>query len=258
MAWSTRQLADLTGVTLRSIRHWHDVGLLPHPERRSNGYKQYTARHLVLALRIARLTGLGFTLEQVEGMLESEEQGQESLDALRTELDGRITELTRIRADIDKLIARGTSPDLSPEALLAMEALGPGPGSRNVAILLARLLPNDAMPSFAETMHGAPEALTRLYTELMELPPDTPEAEITALAERGAALITAFLTERGDALQHFDISIGEQEGADAMTALMNEHLNTAQQRVMTLFIERLTRADEQIAVTDSGPAAGSA
>ena len=40
MAWSTRQLADLTGVTLRSIRHWHDVGLLPDPERRSNGYKQ--------------------------------------------------------------------------------------------------------------------------------------------------------------------------------------------------------------------------
>ena len=44
MAWSTRQLADLTGVTLRSIRHWHDVGLLPAPERLSNGYKQYTAQ----------------------------------------------------------------------------------------------------------------------------------------------------------------------------------------------------------------------
>lgn len=245
MAWSTKQLADLTGVTLRSIRHWHEVGLLPEPERLSNGYKQYTARHLVLALRIARLTGLSFTLEQIAGMLESEEQGQESLHGLRTELDGRITELTRIRANIDELIARGISPDLSPEALLAMEALGPGPGSRNVAILLARLLPNDAMPSFAEAMHGAPDALTQINTELMGLPPDTSEAEITALAERGAALITGFLAERGDAIPHFDISIGEQEGADAMTTLMNEHMNPAQRRVMTLIIERLTGPEQQ-------------
>ena len=84
MAWSTNQLADLAGVTLRSIRHWHDVGLLPEPGRLSNGYKQYTARHLVLALRIARLTSLGFSLEHVAAMLDSEEQGQKSLHGLRT------------------------------------------------------------------------------------------------------------------------------------------------------------------------------
>lgn len=110
MAWSTNQLADLAGVTLRSIRHWHDVGLLPEPGRLSNGYKQYTARHLVLALRIARLTSLGFSLEHVDAMLESEEQGQKSLHGLRSELDERIAELTRIRADIDALIARGSRP----------------------------------------------------------------------------------------------------------------------------------------------------
>ncbi|WP_433560110.1 MerR family DNA-binding transcriptional regulator [Pseudonocardia xinjiangensis] len=28
MAWSTRELADLAGTTVRAVRHYHDVGLL--------------------------------------------------------------------------------------------------------------------------------------------------------------------------------------------------------------------------------------
>ena len=35
MAWSTRQLAELAGTSLRAVRHYHDVGLLPEPERLS-------------------------------------------------------------------------------------------------------------------------------------------------------------------------------------------------------------------------------
>lgn len=240
MAWSTKQLADLTGVTLRTIRHWHDVGLMPEPERLTNGYKQYTAKHLVLALRIARLTSLGFSLERVAEMLDSEEQGRESLRGLRSELDDRIAALIRLRADVDALIDRGASPDLTPEALLALEALGTDPGSRNVAILLARLLPDGDMPAFAEAMHHVPDALVRLNDELLRLPAETPEERIIALAERGAALIEQFLAERGDAIPSFDAGIGEQAGADGMTALISEHMNAAQQRVMTLIIERLS------------------
>ncbi len=239
MAWSTKQLADLTGVTLRSIRHWHAVGLLPEPERLSNGYKQYTAHHLVLALRIARLASLGFSLEHVTTMLDSEEQGQESLRGLRAELDNRITELTRIRSKIEGLIARGVSPDLSSEALLAMDALGPAPGSRNVAILLARLLPKDDMPGFVEVMQGVPQALARFDEGLLQLAPDTTEGHIVALAEQGTALISQFLNEQGHALPKFDALGGEAVSAEAMTTLINEHMNPAQQRVMSLIIERL-------------------
>lgn len=241
MAWSTRQLAELSGVTLRSIRHWHHVGLLPEPERLTNGYKQYTARHLVLALRIARLAGLGFSLEQVTDMLDSEEHGQESLRGLRSELDTRISELMRIRSDVDELIDRGISPDLSPEALLASEVLGTDPGARNVAILLAHLLPDEDMPAFAEAMRDAPEALERFSTELMHLPAETSEAQTVALAERGIRVIEEFLADRGDALPRFEHRSGEEIEADAMTELMTEHMNPAQERVMTLLIERLTR-----------------
>ena len=68
MAWSTRELAELAGTSLRAVRHYHEVGLLPVPERHSNGYKQYGVSHLVRLLRIKRLVDLGFSLSQIAAM----------------------------------------------------------------------------------------------------------------------------------------------------------------------------------------------
>lgn len=239
MAWSTRQLADLTGVTLRTIRHWHDVGLMPEPERLTNGYKQYTATHLVLALRIERLTSLGFSLEQVRDMLDSETQGHASLRMLRVELDERIAALSRLRADVDELVERGVAPDLSPDALLAFDALGTGPGSRSLAILLARLLPDGSMPAFAEAMRHAPAELADLDAQLLRLPAHASEDEIASLADRGVSLLEPFLAERGDAVPSFDAHIGDRAASDAVTALLHEHMHAAQRAVMARIADRL-------------------
>ncbi len=65
VGWSTNQLADLAGTTLRTIRHYHEVGLLAEPERQANGYKSYGVPHLVRVLRIKRLTGLGLSLTEI-------------------------------------------------------------------------------------------------------------------------------------------------------------------------------------------------
>ncbi|MBB4789625.1 MerR family transcriptional regulator [Streptomyces nodosus] len=47
MGWSTREVAQLAGTTLRAVRHYHEVGLLDLPERQPNGYKKYRTEHLV-------------------------------------------------------------------------------------------------------------------------------------------------------------------------------------------------------------------
>lgn len=239
MAWSTRQLADLTGVTLRSIRHWHDVGLLPEPERRSNGYKQYTSGHLVLALRIARLAGLGFSLEQVAQMLRSEEHSEESLRGLRAELDTRIAALERIRGEVDDLLSLGISPDVSPEALLAMEVLGRDPAARNVAIVLAHLMPREDTVAFVEVLREAPEEFLRINEALLALPADAADDAIAALAEHAAATLTAFLDVHGGA---FPDPVGgrpELTDASVLTTVITEDMNSAQRRAMQLMVEHL-------------------
>ncbi|WP_224391194.1 MerR family transcriptional regulator [Pseudonocardia sp. ICBG1293] len=55
--WSPSRLAELAGTSRRAVRHYHELGLLPEPERRSNGYQYYGVDHLVRLIRIRRLTG---------------------------------------------------------------------------------------------------------------------------------------------------------------------------------------------------------
>ncbi|MBL1081027.1 MerR family transcriptional regulator [Streptomyces actinomycinicus] len=63
------ELAAAVGVTTRTVRHYHHLGLLPEPERLSNGYRRYTLRHAVVLARIRRLTGLGLSLTEVRDVL---------------------------------------------------------------------------------------------------------------------------------------------------------------------------------------------
>ena len=41
------ELANLVGVTVRTVRHYHRLGLLPEPERRGNGYRSYGPADLI-------------------------------------------------------------------------------------------------------------------------------------------------------------------------------------------------------------------
>ncbi|WP_243659214.1 MerR family transcriptional regulator [Tamaricihabitans halophyticus] len=41
------QLASYAGVTVRAVRHYHQTGLLPEPERNHSGYRSYGANAVV-------------------------------------------------------------------------------------------------------------------------------------------------------------------------------------------------------------------
>src|SRR5499427_7821775 len=46
------QLADYVGVTVRAVRHYHQRGLLPEPERDASGYCRYDADAVISLIRI--------------------------------------------------------------------------------------------------------------------------------------------------------------------------------------------------------------
>lgn len=113
MAWSTRELADLAGTTLNTVRHYHRLGLLEEPVRESNGYKRYTVHHLVRLLRIRRLSDLGVPLSQVGEVTGG---GNETADALRevdAGLQAQIEHLQGARAAIAAILS-GEAPTDSP------------------------------------------------------------------------------------------------------------------------------------------------
>lgn len=110
MAWSTRRLAQLGGTTVKTIRHYHDIGLLEQPERAANGYKQYDTPHLVRILQIAHLRELGMELAEIAALDDSDEAYVRTLHELDTRLAESIAHQQQLRAEIGALLRHGAAP----------------------------------------------------------------------------------------------------------------------------------------------------
>lgn len=104
MAWSTRELAELASTTENTVRHYHRIGLLPEPERRVNGYKQYGVRDLVNLLRIRRLVTLGVPLAQIGDVSADAGNTVDALLDLDAELQSSIERMQKARDDIAAII----------------------------------------------------------------------------------------------------------------------------------------------------------
>ena len=66
------QLAAYAGVTVRAVRHYHQIGLLPEPERDASGYRRYGATAVVSLIRIRTLANAGVPLSQIGQMLDAD------------------------------------------------------------------------------------------------------------------------------------------------------------------------------------------
>lgn len=92
----SKEIADLAGVTVRTLRHYRKIGLLREPERAENGYCEYTVNDLVRLLRIKTLSSLGFSLVDIAHMLDADDAAQggsaydDKLDELDRELASQI------------------------------------------------------------------------------------------------------------------------------------------------------------------------
>jgi DNA-binding transcriptional MerR regulator len=108
--WQIGQLATLAATTARAIRLYEAAGLMPEPARSDVGYRLYGPTDLAALIRIRRLRGLGFQVEQIRALLSSEEPVGlgAALAVLRDDLLRRIEAL---RAAIE-VLARPTTRSL--------------------------------------------------------------------------------------------------------------------------------------------------
>lgn len=128
----------MAGVSVRTLRHYHAIGLLPEPKRSSNGYREYEAEHLLRLLRIRQLASLGFSLDQIGPMLdeldaEREDEGdlgdelgagaEQLLEQLDRQLVEQIAHLEHQRDLIRHIRARQTDPDYPERAASVLEAI---------------------------------------------------------------------------------------------------------------------------------------
>src|SRR5437879_12380770 len=86
------EVAKLLGITQKTIRHYHKVGLLAEPQRTESGYRLYSAGDLLRLQRIRRLQALGLSLKQIKILLGEHVSGQGR--SLRDVLEPPRAELT--------------------------------------------------------------------------------------------------------------------------------------------------------------------
>ncbi|WP_370021363.1 MerR family transcriptional regulator [Planotetraspora sp. GP83] len=67
--WSIGELAHATGLTVRTLRHYDQIGLLTASERTSSGHRRYTKEDVRRLYRVRALRGLGLSLEEIAKLL---------------------------------------------------------------------------------------------------------------------------------------------------------------------------------------------
>ncbi|MDH6111620.1 DNA-binding transcriptional MerR regulator [Kitasatospora sp. MAP12-44] len=98
------QVATYLGVTVRAIRHYHQRGLLPEPERDVSGYRRYGADALVTLVRIRTLSDAGVPLARIEELMgASPERFAGAVAAIDADLKEQIRDLRRRRSRIAEL-----------------------------------------------------------------------------------------------------------------------------------------------------------
>lgn len=201
------ELAALAGVTVRTLRHYHQIGLLPEPVRGSNGYRAYDVHDLLAVLRIRRLAALGIPLDRVGDALAADpDDGDATLAALDEELGAQIAKLEAQRATIAVLRRERARPDLPVDLarfagmFTTTRASGAAEMDRELLILLSHLAGEGAGPSLGRWLErllavGTLDRARELQTSFDELPSDTPEPEREALAAEMLALYDPVLTD---------------------------------------------------------------
>jgi DNA-binding transcriptional MerR regulator len=100
------QVATYAGVTVRAVRHYHQIGLLPEPERDRSGYRTYDVASLVQLIHIRTLADAGVPLARVRGLLDATpEEFARAVEEIDRELRAEMRRLRENRRRIARLAA---------------------------------------------------------------------------------------------------------------------------------------------------------
>lgn len=99
----TNELAVQAGVNTETLRYYERRGLLEYPPRTPGGYRDYPATAVTLLRFIKRAQELGFTLDEVEELLDLDSGGPDSCGAARALAEARYVDLEARIADLQRM-----------------------------------------------------------------------------------------------------------------------------------------------------------
>jgi DNA-binding transcriptional MerR regulator len=223
------QLADYAGVTIKAVRHYHQRGLLPEPERDASGYRRYTAEHAIHLVKIKTLAEAGVPLARIKELLAADpDRFAAAITEIDRNLQDKAEELLRTRERLMQLRA-GDRLFVSAEVagyLDRLQAIGVSQRTvqteRDGWILMQSASPKEAGAWIADKLEAIddPEfqAICLEYDAAFDWPSDDPRLPV--LAERAGRWLAGHHRELPDvapvtpvAAQLIAASVGESSPA---------------------------------------------
>jgi DNA-binding transcriptional MerR regulator len=237
------QLAAYAGVTVRAVRHYHQIGLLPEPGRDASGYRSYDAEAVIALVRIRTLAEAGVPLARVHDLLDADE---DEFAAAVAEIDRRlraqVRELQEHRRRIAQLAA-GDSLALPPDVVAYLDKLRESgapeavvEGERDGWILFAARWPEKIPEYMVEKTAQLDDPRTvRLYHLIGEM--------LEAGLDEGRLTETAdLIAEMSDeAAARGDLERQDDMDDDMFVALLDSYATNAHpmiERLQELMLER--------------------
>ncbi len=108
------ELSEHTGVPAKTIRYYEEMGLLPTPIRKPNGYREYREVDVDRLKLVAGARRLDFSLAEISEIIDLRDRQiapcgvlLDLLNQKADEISQRISELQRVQKDLDSLYSVG-------------------------------------------------------------------------------------------------------------------------------------------------------
>ena len=112
-------LARATGCNIETIRYYEKTGVLPDPPRTDAGYRIYSAAHATRLRFILRARELGFSMEDIRGLMGLEEgasptcaEVKERTERHLADVRARIADLRRIETVLAETASRCSGAEI--------------------------------------------------------------------------------------------------------------------------------------------------
>jgi DNA-binding transcriptional MerR regulator len=226
------QLASYAGVTIRAVRHYHQVGLMPEPERDASGYRTYDADAVVRLIRIRTLAEAGVPLARVQELLEADVQTFAKATAvIDRELRAQIRELQEHRRRIAQL-ASGDSlavPDEVADYLDRVRAIGVPEvmiaAERDAWILVAARYPDQIAAFMEEKVRQLEDPrVVRFYQLISRLLADGDQRDGHLVREMADLLVEMFEEAAASGqLEQQDLNMDDSAFVQLLDSMAEEH-----------------------------------
>lgn len=91
------ELAHLSGLSVKTIRYYEDIGLLaPTVERSSSGYRLFQSQVLNRLTFIKRAQSLGLSLQEIKPLLALHDHGELPCPEVKEQLQKKISEIASV------------------------------------------------------------------------------------------------------------------------------------------------------------------